>query len=216
MVMKKHVKRTARAAWNFWGNLSLGAVAIVIVLGFLGSVYGLRQNNLRMVELRSAVFQADKDDGDIEGALRALRDHVINHMNADLTRDTVFSIVGEKPIQLAYEYYRDAITNYQAVLVGNQDNLAVLGAARQVCEVEEIDIAQRLSCVNEQVVERGGQNFPRLDPPSKDFYVFDFESPGWSPDLAGFSIIVFGVGIFLLVVKFIVGAIFARIFAYRR
>jgi hypothetical protein len=48
-----------------------------------------------MIELREQVFEADKEDGDVEGALRELREHVHSHMNTDLAS-------GENAVQATY------------------------------------------------------------------------------------------------------------------
>lgn len=208
--MKKHIKRTAEAAWALWGSLSLGAILIIVAVGAVTSIYGLRSNNLTMVELRNDVFIADKEDGDIEGALVDLRAHVISHMNTDLNRDSAFAIEGEKPIQLVNKYYRDAVTGYQEALVGNPAYIATLTAAQTVCESPQVPASERLSCIGGQISATASPTFPSLEPPSKDLYVFDFESPRWSPDIAGFGIVLFAAGIVMLAARFIVGAVVSR------
>lgn len=197
--------------WKFWSSVSLWAIALLVVLSAVGSIYGLRHNNQQMVELRQAVFDADKE-GDkeaIDTNLKALADHVTSHMNTDLRRNNELAINNEAPVQLVYKYYRDSIAEISRV-ASSQANLKLVGDARVACEVSVVPITERLECVQTELAERSSDRFPVVEPLSKDFYVFDFASPAWSADIAGISLVVFGVSILLLLVRFIVGAIVAR------
>ena len=195
------------------------AITLVIVFGSLGvSMYGLRQNNTRMWELRSAVFEADEsgDNQRLEDALQALRQHVLLHMNADLKpRDAESS--GLKPIQLPYKYYRDVVARWEKQLKEEGVDPAPLKAARRVCEAEKYSISQRPSCLfteagkynNEQ---KAGvdleldevKDFPVPELPPTELYVFDFPSPGWSPDFAGWSLVVFFVSLGSLIIRLLI------------
>jgi hypothetical protein len=59
-------------------------LAACLVCGVV-SVFAMRANNLKMIELREQVFQADKEDGDVESALRELRSFVYGHMHTELS-----------------------------------------------------------------------------------------------------------------------------------
>lgn len=211
------MKRITKQAFDWFQGLSLGVILIFLSLGFLGSIYGLRQNSLKMQELRSAVFTADKTDGDIGAALMDLSNHVVNHMNTDLARNrSLVGVDSEKPIQLAYSYYRDTIDEYLRVTnASSPDHVATLGLARQACEIDTVPITERLSCIASYTADNGGATYPVVPPLSKDFYVFNFISPRWSPDLAGVSLFLFGLSIFMLALRFIVGGVASRIIAFR-
>ena len=210
-------------------NLTFVITLIVVVGSFATALYGLRHNNLRMNELRTAVFEADQggDDEEIETALLNLRRHILNHMNTNLQRQD--SENSEAPIQLPYKFYRDVlgedydrgiicggtregrilerggklISWYRKVDCGGFDR-RILNDARKKCETEEFVISERLGCLISEVhqdsrTESTGYPDPTL--PAKDFYTYDFPSPVWSPDLAGFGLLVFGLSLAALVLR---------------
>lgn len=209
-------KRLTKHLWKIWGSISLSVVIILVILSALGSVYGLRSNNQQMVELRNAVFEADQKGvkEDIDTSLRELADFVTTNMNTDLRRDNAIAIEGEPPVQLVYKYYRDNITELSRV-GGTQANLKLIGDARVACEVSTVPITERLACVRQELANSSNDTFPVVEPLSKDFYVYDFASPTWSPDLAGWSLVLFASSIVLLTARFIVGAIVSKIIRSR-
>ena len=172
----------------------MGLTLATLVLTAFLAIGGLRHNNQIMGQLRTAVFLADRDGGDVEAALRRLRDHVIHHMNADLVqnRETTANSQTEKPIQLTYSYYRDSLAAHQTTVDQLSPEMAVsLEAARAICEVDTVPISERLTCLQTETQRLGGTGYPQIEPLVKDFYVFDYVSPDWSPDLAGWSIVIF-------------------------
>src|SRR5688572_23787669 len=95
---KRHVHHVWRKlkpinAWVFLG--------LAIFFAALG-VYSMRQNNLVSIRLRDAVVEADKQNGDVETPLRALREHIYSHMNADLSSGGG----AQQPVQLKYRFDR--------------------------------------------------------------------------------------------------------------
>ena len=169
-----------------------------LVASSVMSVWHLRQNNLKMVELRRAVEIADQNDRGIEDALRELRDYVRNHMNTNLrARSSSKLPVREKPIQLIHKYYRDTLFLHQQTVdsIGDVDNIDALKIARQNCETNKWPIAERMGCVQKITRQRGNDFYPKMEAINKDYYVFNFPSPGWTPDTAGWSLV--GCGLFL-------------------
>ena len=192
--------------WRAWVGLTL---ATLVLTAFL-AVGGLRHNNQVMGQLRTQVFIADRDDSDVELALRRLRDHVINHMNADLVqnREANDGAQAEKPIQLVYKYYRDTLAVHQTVVAQLTPEMVVaLESAREICEVETVPISERLVCLQAETQRLGGQTYPPIEPLVKDFYVFDFVSPSWSPDLAGLSILIFWSTLVLAGLSWLLGPV---------
>lgn len=167
-------------------------IATVLLLSI--AAFALRQNNLRMLELRSEVFQADEAGEDVEQPLRELRAHVHGHMNTDLTAgDNAI----HPPIQLQYKYERLMEAEKERVREANQ---SVYREAEQICE-DRFPAGRladgRVQCVEQYVLENGRQ--PREVP--KELYQFDFASPRWSPDLAGWSLLLGVFSGFLLIVR---------------
>ncbi len=155
-------------------------LALASVFGII-SVIALRQNNLTMVQLRDQVFQADKQNGDVEGALRTLREFVYSHMNTDLSSGT-----GVKPpIQLKYTYDRLVTAEHNRVAKINGD---LYKEAQRYCEATVPFGLLRLTtvpCAQKYLKEHPGakeQTIPDA------LYKFDFVSPTWTPDLAGLSL----------------------------
>src|SRR5882724_142731 len=80
-----------------WYFLVLAVVSTVVC------VFALRANNEHMIKLRDAVYAADKNNTDVEAALRSLQSYVTAHMNTNLNAgpNAVYP-----PIQLKYTYER--------------------------------------------------------------------------------------------------------------
>lgn len=156
-------------------------VLIAAAVSCLVCIGALRSNNLHMVKLREAVYAADKNNSDVSGALTELQHYVTSHMNTDLTpgRNAVYP-----PIQLKYTYER-----LQAANAGSASNAQVYSDAQAHCEslnTTDFSGRNRVPCIQEYVKTHGG-TVPPAVPDS--LYKFDFISPTWSPDLAGWSAI---------------------------
>lgn len=142
-----------------------------------------------MLELRDAVFTADEQNGDVEGALRDLREHVYSHMNTDLT-------AGENaiypPIQLKFTYERLLDAEQAKLQSGNGD---LYTQAQKHCERLHPDLfygRDKLPCIRDYLDDHGAQVVETVDIPS-ELYKFDFASPSWTFDLAGWSFILAGL-----------------------
>lgn len=200
----------------------MGLTLATLVLTAFLAVGGLRRNNQVMGQLRTAVFIADRDGGDVEAALQRLRDHVIHHMNADLVqnRETTASGQSEKPIQLVYSYYRDSLAVHRKTVDRLPPEMGVsLEAARAICETDAVPISERLGCLQRETSRLGGVGYPPIEPLAKDYYAFDFVSPKWSPDLAGWSIVIFRVALVAVVASWLLGpglSLAQRLIAGRR
>lgn len=146
------------------------------------AVYGLRSNYSTMVQLREAVYTADQQNGDVESALTALRKHVYGHMNTNLASG---NNAIKPPIQLKSQYERLAAGAAEQV---KAQNAQVSAQGEQICSAQFPAAgfnAPRVECVQNYV----GANAVKESPIPDALYKFDFVSPKWSPDLAGFSII---------------------------
>jgi hypothetical protein len=161
---------------SYWYFLVAAAVCFMVFL------YAYRQNNLTMIQLRENVFTADKADGDVETALRELREYVYGHMHTELSSgDNPI----KPPIQLKYRYERLAAAEKAKTDSGNKDLYAT---AESICEAKfpAGQLANgRVQCVQEYVSSHAmsTQAVP------EGLYKFDFVSPRWSPDLAGWSLV---------------------------
>ncbi len=136
-----------------------------------------------MIKLRSAVYNADKNSANVAVALDQLRDYVTTQMNTNLYNGKG-SV--DPPIQLKYTYQRVLASESQAAINSNQ---SLYTAAQSYCQQQDsVDFSgrNRVPCV-EQYVETHDTSLPAV--PSA-LYEFSFVSPTWSPDIAGWSLVV--------------------------
>lgn len=146
----------------------------------LVAVLALRHNNQRMLELRDQVYAADKDNGDVNGALNDLRIYVTSHMNTSLSSGNNNI---KPPIQLKYTYQRLYAAEANKIQTANQN---LYTDARNYCQATH-QTGFDSDCVQNYVVNHGAKNIDVIIPPG--LYQFDFLSPTWSPDLAGWSLV---------------------------
>lgn len=154
------------------------------------AVHGLRGNYSTMTKLRDEVYKADQQNGDIEGALRNLRKHVYGHMNTDLASG---NNAISPPIQLKAEYERLSAGEEERI---KAQNAQIAARGEQTCAQKFPQAgfnAPRVACLQDYVAANSVKE--RTVP--EQLYKFDFISPRWSPDLAGFSI-VFSILFFIL------------------
>lgn len=161
-------------AWHF---LVLTIVSLIV------SIFALRANNLEMANLRQALYTADKNDQNVVLALDNLQRYVTSHMNTSLTNgnSSVYP-----PIQLKYTYQRLLDQQGQTL---NNNNSQIYTEAENYCQAKipnGFSGRYRVPCI-EQYISSHKLAVPVI-PPS--LYEFDFVSPTWSPDLAGWSLLV--------------------------
>lgn len=175
-LMKKTAHRIAQATTRTW--LFLFVVSAVIC------VAALRNNNQTMVALRNDVYVADKNNGNVNAALNKLRAYVYSHMNTNLSSGGNNI---KPPIQLKYTYQRLYDDRINQVQTANQQ---LYTDAENYCQ--SINKAYfgttRVPCVQNYVINHGLKQADVTIPAG--LYEFDFVSPTWSPDLAGFSLLV--------------------------
>lgn len=174
-------KRNLHHTWTKIRWLKPWYFALLAVIATAICVFALRTNNEHMVELRNAVYSADKNNGDVTGSLKSLQAYVTTHMNTNLDSgpNSVYP-----PIQLKYTYER-LVQAQQAAQSNNQ----LYTQAQHYCEKQDpVDFSghNRVPCIEQYVQSHGGAK-PKTIPDA--LYKFDFVSPTWSPDLAGWSML---------------------------
>ncbi|MDQ5885921.1 MAG: hypothetical protein QG628_318 [Patescibacteria group bacterium] len=177
-------------SFNVMIPLTIAIVASIVC------VFALRANNLKALELRDNVVAVDKQNGDIEAALRELRTFVYGHMNTNLSSGPNAI---KPPIQLKYRYER-LVTAEQDRL--SAENSKVYTQAQAICEQrfpKGLSGSGRIPCITEYVASQGVKQNTIPD----SLYKFDFVSPSWSPDLAGWSLVIASVAFAVFVVQLI-------------
>ena len=98
--MAKNKKRSE--IYRIFKKFNLRILVALFVLFVCLSIYGLRQNNINMINLKNQLMTADKDNGNVNGDLNKLRTYIYNHMNTSPSSSNGIY----PPIQLKYTYQR--------------------------------------------------------------------------------------------------------------
>jgi hypothetical protein len=191
-------KRRLHHLWTKVRWIKPGYFLIIAVISTVVCISALRSNNEHMIVLRSAVYAADKNNDNVQGALEHLQAYVTTHMNTNLDtgNGTVYP-----PIQLTYTYQR--ILQAQSETAAT-DNTQLYTEAQTYCQQQDsVDFSgrNRVPCI-EQYVETHDTQLPTIP---AALYEFSFASPTWSPDLAGWSLLLAGLSGVLFV-----GALLAK------
>jgi len=172
--LKQNLKKLAAVTYKVW--LSLFLISAIV------SILALRHNNQTMVNLRTQVYAADKAGTGVEPALDKLRAYVYGHMNTNLSSGNN-SI--KPPIQLKYTYDR-----LEAQAEAASNNTKLYSDAEAYCQAQiptGFSGGVRVPCITSYIFTHGG-NAPVTIPAA--LYQFDFVSPTWSPDFAGWSAVL--------------------------
>jgi hypothetical protein len=159
----------------------------------------LRNNNLKMLVLWQAVKDADERAGDTTQPLAELQKFVTGHMNTQLPR-------------LGKELELPLKNTYNARVKAEADRLSQVRVlqgqeATAYCEQNVVGgfLSVRAQCVADYTAAR-----PLVEKTiNPDLYKYSFASPSWSPDFAGFGIIVSVVLVVALVLN-IMSRVIAR------
>jgi hypothetical protein len=186
-------KRHLHHLWTKLRRIKPGYFLVIAVISAVVCVFALRANNEHMIKLRSAVYAADKSNSAVQPALQRLQAYVTAHMNTNLDtgNGTVYP-----PIQLKYTYQRILQAQSQSAATTNTQ---LYTQAQTYCQQQDsVDFSgrNRVPCI-EQYVETHDAQLPTIP---AALYEFSFASPSWSPDLAGWSMLLAGLSGVLFVI----------------
>lgn len=175
-------KRRLHHTWTKLRWLKPWYFAVLAIIATAVCVMALRANNEHMIQLRAKVYSADKNGGDVSTALKNLQAYVTTHMNTDLSSgpNAVYP-----PIQLKYTYERLVQQAQKAAQPGSQ----LYTEAQHHCEqLNSVDFSgrNRVPCIEQYIQSHNGSKVQDIP---DALYKFDFVSPRWSPDLAGWSML---------------------------
>ncbi len=190
---RDHRRRTLR-------RLSLVIPTVAVVATGVSAVFALRNNNLTMLQLRDKVFTADEQGGDVNQSLSELQKYVATHMNTTLPK-----LGEERAIQLKYTYERLVAAENERVSAERQK---IASDATAYCETSMPSgwLTNRAQCVADYVAARPVAGRPI----AKELYSFDFVSPRWSPDLAGWLLVTAATSALILGIRLISGLLTHR------
>ncbi len=190
MVDKKIIKRRLKKIYRIktWQLFVLLAIMLVV------SATLLRLNNIGMVEKRNAVMAADKlkDQAAIKSGLIDLQKYVSSHMNSDMG----------KGIYLETSYQTAISDAYTAALGAKSTN--VYAEVQHVCMPRYTTWSMAyVRCVSDELAKypEGQSLASEVKQPVPDNYLHVYVSPLWSPDAAGWSVLVSVVILIMIMVK---------------
>lgn len=194
-------KRTIRRELHQLGKIKTWQLVILLILCAFVAATFLRLNNTGMVERRNALEGADKsgDANSITARLYDLQRYSASHMNASTgavylqesyNRDARKAMAGTSTAggSQSPQAKADAICNPQLHTHG-------YSLEYQNCMLNELTKAG-------QVVDPSG-----LKLPSPALYRYNFISPVWSSDFAGWSLVVCALILLVIIVRLIVLAV---------
>ncbi|MDB5165322.1 MAG: hypothetical protein JWM00_212 [Candidatus Saccharibacteria bacterium] len=206
MADKKRVKKNIKQLQR----IKTWQLVIVLLLTILIAATFLRLNNIGMLERRDAVYAADKagDSEILKNRLYDLQRYVSAHMNANPDK-----------IALEGQYERDSQrAKALAEAAGsNNPNGNVYQKAADVCD--PIGRAQGwrwpdpryIACVDAELSKYPATtgSAQTIQLPDVNLYYHSFVSPLWSPDFAGWSVIICAVIVVMIIAR-IVGLLVLR------
>ncbi len=173
--MNSKKKKILSAATSTLNVVALGATSVM-------AAYALRNNNKRSGELYGLVLAADESGVGVNEALINLQTHVATHMNA-----SPLPQLGENaPVQLAKSYERAKSAESTRV---TSERVQVTNEGIATCEAQfgRANLVTRSKCIADYGAAHPVQ-------PEKvilaDLYRYDFVSPMWTPDKAGWLVVV--------------------------
>ena len=170
-------------------------VIVLIIVGFISATF-LRLDNIGMVQRRDAVIAADKagDQDALVSILYDLQRYVSTHMNTDLGRG----------VYLENEYNRDLQSWQQNSYGDGNPHGNIYKKAQDVCAPQfKYYSYAYLQCTTNELSKYPAAADPASDTskPRQEAYIHSFSSPLWSPDFAGWSVLVCGVILLLIVIR---------------
>ena len=158
-------------------------VVLLVLASFVAATF-LRLNNIGMIQRREAVLAADRS-GDREALKNRLYDlqrYSASHMNA-----------GSGGFYLEQSYHSDVEEYYAQASADDNPNGNIFVRAQEVCAPRFTGWSMAyVQCVTQEL-----EKYPsaeNLDPtasmPRSETYRHSFAAPLWSPDFAGFSVLL--------------------------
>jgi hypothetical protein len=191
-------KRQVRKTINDLQRIKTWQLLILLLLvGFVAATF-LRLNNIGMVERRTAVVSADKA-GNEEVTIQRLYDlqqYVSRHMNTDLG----------KGVYLESTYQRDSQKALDQASGDQNPNGNIYKKAQEVCAPRFSGYSSAyLQCTTSELAKYPASNelIGAVKLPSANAYLHDYESPVWSPDFAGWTLVICAVLVLMILTRLI-------------
>ncbi len=193
-------------------------LVVLIPLFFIDATL-LRQDHIRMTELRDAVLQADEEEDDekIAATLAELRDFVSRNIVINIVDDNGSQKImfGTGPFYLEHQYLRaanKALEEAEAALSGDSNpNGNIYGMAGEVCRPQAIANGwswtnpNYINCMLTEIDKYPSaaelQDKIIASIPSTELYRHNYAAPVWAPTLSGFIILITVIVIVVIFIR---------------
>ncbi len=198
--MNNHENKREKLLKTFKDYQTWQLVLILILYSFVVAIL-LRLNNVGMVSRRDAVKAADQEgNGEItKNRLVELRSYVNAHMNTSTGR---FFLEGQFTRDI------DGLIQKAEQEVDKNPNGNVYKKASEVCDPQfTYRSSAYFQCYMNELAKYPTVDYgsTEIKPPNPNAYQIEFNSPRWTPDFAGFALVLW----FILVVV-ILGRLLAK------
>lgn len=172
-------------------------IILLILASFLAATF-LRLNNIGMIERRTAVLSAD-DAGDNNVTINRLYDlqrYVSAHMNADMGRGVYLEASYKRDVQAAYDRASD----------DSSPNGNIYKKAQDVCAPKFTRYSTAyVQCTTSELAKypAATELVSDVSLPRADNYLHVFISPLWSPDFAGWSVLLCVALLLMIIARFV-------------
>lgn len=171
-------------------------LVLLLIMCFVSATF-LRLNNIGMAERRQAVLAADQssaipfDSAVVQNRLYDLQRYVAAHMNTDTG-----------PFYLEGQYRRDAQKLVDKAKESNTSGVNINAEAEAVCKPRfGVWSPAYVQCFADELAKYPPSEDPvqNVSLPSTDLYRYSFAPPVWSPDFAGWSVLIC-IGIIVMII----------------
>lgn len=185
-------KRTVRRTIKTIQKVKTWQLIVLLVLSAFITATFLRLNNVGMIQRRDAVIAADKQGENTvtENRLIELQHYVASHMNT-----------GSNDVYLASKYERDKEALIKQAAEAPSESV-INAEVDAICKPQFSGYSQGyVECFAREYAKYAPGQDPvsQVRGPDPDKYRFVFMSPFWSPDFAGFSLLLtVGIGVLII------------------
>jgi len=189
-------RRIRKTIWRLNRVKTWQLLVLLVLAAFISATF-LRLNNIGMLQRRAAVLAADQTGGQeaMQSRLYDLQRFSAEHMNAN---------TGE--FYLEGQYKRDVERIIQAASNDSNPQGNIHAKADAVCRPQFTVWSQAyVQCFTDELAKYPPSSDPaqNVSLPSTSLYRHNFASPLWSPDFAGWSVVVCIVLIIMIIVRLI-------------
>lgn len=186
-------------------------LVLLLLMGFVAATF-LRLNNIGMADRRQAVLTADTstsaplDSSVIQNRLYDLQRYVAAHMNTDTG-----------PFYLEGQYHRDAQKIVDIAKQSGGSGVNINAEAEATCKPRfTVWSPAYVQCFADELAKYPPSPDPtqNVSLPSTELYRYSFSSPIWSPDFAGWSVVLCIVIIVMIIAR-LLGLVILRMLLKR-